>query len=671
MRLTAACSPVSERQHEPAQQPAASPTIFRAEASGASECALTLAIAPVDGINGNEAEQTKAGEQFRKLIDPIINPERYPDLHNRFERKNDLLAHIAKENGLSARTLRRRLKRWEEQAINGLTRRIRADKGIPRALNNAAREFILAAALPKPGVYGELSTRDIFRLYEEERRWRAEHAGQVLSPAERARYRRYVGADGCLLATAQFPEASYPTFCRQVAQIPEPIKTMARHGDEAYRNAELITYRDLTSIQPLDYVVMDHRVLDIFCLIPERRGWKLGRPWLTASIDMRTRKWLGWCMVETPSSDSIATVLKQTFVNFGLPKAVYWDNGKDFRCLWLEGRKEQARPAGAISELPQKWTGVLDSLGVRVHHAIVRNARAKIIEPNFNNISNFDRTLPEWCGHRPGARPERFDKLLKQHEAWLSGESDSTPFRTIEEVAQLYTNAIEDLNERPHQGEGMRKVLPRGLGWLCPNEAWELLIPRVARRSVPESVLQLCFAKRRELTIRNGEVKATFGGKQYHYRLEGNRVALLALNDRKVELAYDPLDLGEAAVYCEHDFVGLARCFELRRMGEDVFVEDERDRRATRREIKRYIATVHQAVSIPDADMQLARRRAVAPVRTPVERPESPTQIPAAIEQAHAAREEDRAFSFEKDVTIVRVERPAEPDDDGVFNFFA
>ncbi|MBZ5584242.1 MAG: DDE-type integrase/transposase/recombinase, partial [Acidobacteriia bacterium] len=442
--------------------------------TNAAPNALALTLAPAVGLNGSEAEQARAGEQFRLLIDPIINPERYPDLHSRFARKTDLLDHIARENGLSARTLRRRLQRWEEQQIVGLTRKIRVDKGIPRALNEAAREFILGAVLPNPGAYGELSTRDVFRVYEEERRWRSLNAREPLSPADRARYRRYIGPDGCLTPAAQLPEASYATFCRCVAQIPELVKTMARGGDEAYRNGELITYRDLESIQPLDYVVMDHRVLDMFCLIPERRGWRLGRPWLTAAIDMRTRKWLGWCIVETPSSDSIATVLKQVFVNCGLPKAVYWDNGKDFRCQWLEGRKEESRSAAAAGALPEKWTGVLESLDVRVHHAIVRNARAKIIEPNFNNIANFDRTLPEWCGHRPGSRPERFDRLLKEHEAWESGERDTTPFRTIEEVAQLYSDLIEhDLNERPHQGEGMRKVLPQGLGWLCPNEAWE------------------------------------------------------------------------------------------------------------------------------------------------------------------------------------------------------
>jgi hypothetical protein len=385
---------------------------------------------------------------------------------------------------------------------------------------------------------------------------------------------------------------------------------------------------------------------------------------------MRTRKWLGWCIVETPSSDSIATVLKQVFVKFGLPKAAYWDNGRDFRCHWLEGHKEKNRSIGAVSGLPEKWTGVMESLGVRVHHAIVRRARSKIIEPCFINIANFDRTLPEWCGHKPGARPERFGKLLKQHEAWLSGGRDSSPFRTIEEIARLYSDAIEDLNERPHQGEGMRKMLPTGMGWLCPNEAWELLIPRVARRSVPEGVLQLCFAKRRELTIRNGQASATFGGRQYHYRLEENRMRLLAYNDRKVELAYDPLDLGDGAIYCGGEFLGLVHCCDLRRMGEDAFVQDEKDRRSTRRQVKRFIAAAHQAIPIPDVGTHLARRRAVAPARVSAERPDMPVEVPGGITDAHAAREAERAFSWENAKPVEVIKRPEPSDDDGTFNFF-
>jgi transposase InsO family protein len=481
-----------------------------------------------------------------------------------------------------------------------------------------------------------------------------------------------VDAEGRLLPSAQLSRtAAYSTFWRQYKKIPELVKLMAR-SQEAYRNAELISFRDYESIQPLDYVVMDHRVLDIFCLVREGRGWKLARPWLTAAIDMRTRKWLGWCIVETPSSDSIATVLKQVFIKHGMPKSLQWDNGKDFRCRWLEGGREHTRSAAAIDGLPKQWTGVLETLDIRVHHAIVRRARSKLIEPAFGKVADFDRTLPEACGHKPGARPERLAVLMKEHEAWLAGKRDTTPFRTIEQVAALYNLVLEELNERELHGEGMRKITPTGMGWWCPNEAWEMLIPRVERRSIPEDVLQLCFAKRRELTVSNGEVCVTFAGRQYHYRLSGNRMALLGFNGRKVELAYDPLDLENAAVYHEDRFIGLADCVALRHMGEEDFVQDERGRRAARRETKRLIETIRGMIPVTDPETRLRRRAAVTPARIEPGRVEVPAQLPAPIAEAAAARAADAEFSFAAaEPTIQAVERPPSVDADEEFNFFS
>ena len=67
----------------------------------------------------------------------------------------------------------------------------------------------------------------------------------------------------------------------------------------------------------------------------------------------------------------------------------------------------------------------------------------------------------------------------------------------------------------------LQYATPTGIGWQCPNECWEILIRHVERRSIPEGVLQLCFAKRRELTIQNGEIQVTFTHRKYHYRLNG------------------------------------------------------------------------------------------------------------------------------------------------------
>ena len=43
---------------------------------------------------------------------------------------------------------------------------------------------------------------------------------------------------------------------------------------------------------------------------------------------------------------------------------------------------------------------------------------------------------------------ERFERMLLEHEAWLSGKRPNSPFRTIAEVAELYDLAFAEINER-------------------------------------------------------------------------------------------------------------------------------------------------------------------------------------------------------------------------------
>ena len=162
--------------------------------------------------------------------------------------------------------------------------------------------------------------------YEEERLLRSSLDGAILENGDAQRLRNYL-EDGRLVAEAQLPPVSYSTFRRWVLRLPKPVLTLARKGREAFDNTEVpFSYRNYKSLKPLDWVVMDHRQLDIFAMFPDRskRGWRLDRPWVTAAIDMRTRRWLSWVIVETPNSQSIATCLKRLLLEHGKPYAFYW-----------------------------------------------------------------------------------------------------------------------------------------------------------------------------------------------------------------------------------------------------------------------------------------------------------------------------------------------------------
>jgi transposase InsO family protein len=647
------------------------------ELPGQQTDAWTAAAYNVPAGPSLSPEEQGEAERRYQIIAPLLSPDRFPEVWAKAGgRRGQVVAALCSEHAIPRTTLYRWLDAWSDNGLSGLVRKPRKDSGHPRALNPAALEFLLAAALPAKGAYGRLTVREIYRAYSEERAWRARRVGANLSEIEERRYCRFLDADGRLGQAALLPEASYETFRAWYKRIPSPVRTYARDGLEAFANSQdILSHRAISEVLPLDYAVMDHRLLDLFCMVRSRGGCKLVRPWLTAAIDMRTRKWLAWAIVETPSSDSIATVVKALILRHGAPKALYWDNGKDFRCEWLEGEQQKDRKADPIGEGSDGFRGVLDSLGIRVHHAIVRRARSKLIEANFRNTAEFDRSLPYYCGHKPSARPEGLKALVRQHERWGRGEIAESPFPTIEEVARLYSSKLEELNERPHSGEGMRKILADGrLGWYCPNEVWELLISRVERRTVSDDLLRFCFSKRRALTVRNGEVRATFGGQPFHYRAIDNSLTLMRFNGSTVELAYDPLDLGLAAVYHESRFIGVVSNAELRRMGEDSFVQDERDRRAARRTVRKFIDAAHDLTYVPGPEERLARREAVATARLEPKRAEAPIEVPPEIAAAALAKRADEdTAAFYGGGELERVDEPGPryADGDDEFNFFS
>jgi hypothetical protein len=144
----------------------------------------------------------------------------------------------------------------------------------------------------------------------------------------------------------------------------------------------------------------------------------------------------------------------------------------------------------------------------------------------------------------------------------------------------------------------------------------------------------------------------------------------MVLNGQLVELAFDPHELSQAAVYWRDRFMGLANCIPLRKMGEDFFVDDERARRAARRDIKRAVAAVHGQIPVTGPEERLARRREVLPQRL-VGGPGVPVALPAAVVEAQEAMRADREFRFEDAQIEMNVETLADESGDDAFNFFA
>ena len=657
------CLPV-EAQQKWARKQRVIPIEFE-PAKSPGQHALDL-MAP-GGSQMSDEDRAVAEERFR-VIAPLIEPTRYRSIW--IGRTKDQVVELLSESNtrtlktsgrkvpISKRTIYNWVARWEgkrdgRRGLQALVDQDRCTKGQAKKFNQAALDLVVKLMTPKPGAdgYGEMTVWDAFSAYHEELTRRQALDGQPLAGDDAKRLRNYLDSDGRLLPEAQLSPVTYETFRRLVRSLPQPLLTLARKGRENFDAVEVpYSYRALSKLEPLDWVVMDHRQLDLFCLLPDRKGWKIGRPWVTAALDMRTRRWLSWVIVAQPDSQSIATSMKRLLLEHGRPRAFYWDNGQDFECDWLDG--------------------VLQSLKIKVTHSIVKRARSKIIEPNFRRLSNFERTLPWWTGHKTAARPdERLGKLYKQHDRWLVDAKVERPFRTIDEISTLYDQLFADLNSKPLEGEGMQVVSADGLSYQSPEEAWNSLAGDVTREAVDRATLLFMFRDRRKVKVAHGQIRLSYHGSQFIYEPSSDDapLALAPFNGKSVEVALDKLDLQTVAVFYEDKLVCLADNMELRGMREDAFKEDEKVRRRMYRWFKSLIDAAHQQLDVPTPIEALERR-----VREAQELPEperkTVNMIYPQVGQAVAAMGSRERFSFAQGGEI----RSAEAEDDSgtEFEFF-
>ena len=126
------------------------------------------------------------------------------------------------------------------------------------------------------------------------------------------------------------------------------------------------------------------------------------RPWLTAMIDMRSRKIVGTAWSATPSSHTISSALRVGIESFGIPQILYVDNGKDYEKV------------GRIDFSPE-CSGVLVRLGIEGQYCLPRHPQSKLIESWFGTVrKRFDCLWPSYCGAGPKDRPEQCTDALKE-----------------------------------------------------------------------------------------------------------------------------------------------------------------------------------------------------------------------------------------------------------------
>lgn len=296
----------------------------------------------------------------------------------------------------------------------------------------------------------------------------------------------------------------------------ESARYYARYGEAAWnRRYGRSVARDYTQITCGECAVGDHMQLDVLCLLPDGSTC---RPWLTAWTDFKSRKMLGWDLhAEAPNSDHIFTSFRAMVRDFGLPKYIYIDNGKDYRSRdFAGGRKlDEARTSSLMADL-----------GVEVHFALPYNAQAKNIERRFRDFHNYcERILVGYTGTNVTKRPEALKRQQKSGRLLT--------FAEVEEIVTKFIN--ETLNRMPF---GRGAIFAAA----CPDQVWAKDNPTLRRVSA-ESLSVFCQRSSRVVTIgRNGikdpDLDATYWAEEF-----------VTLKGRKVYLRRDIHDYADAWIY--------------------------------------------------------------------------------------------------------------------------
>ncbi|MEG5018119.1 MULTISPECIES: Mu transposase C-terminal domain-containing protein [unclassified Microcoleus] len=391
----------------------------------------------------------------------------------------------AQKLGVSVRTVRRLVAKWEQEGLAGLNQDQRADKGKHRIAPDW-QDFIL-------------------KTYKE-----GNKGGKRITPAQVA---IRVQARAQELGQEDYP--SYRTVYRVLQPIIEKQEQTQTVRSKGWRGSRLSVKtrdgKDL-SVEYSNHVWQcDHTLADV--LLVDRDGHTLARPWFTTVIDTYSRCIVGINLAyDAPSSQVVALALRHAILpkqygsdyqlhcewgTYGKPEHFYTDGGKEFRSNHLE------------------------QIGVQlgfVCHLRDRPSEGGIVERPFGTFNTeLFSMLPGYTGSNVQKRPEEAEK-----EACL----------TLRELEQLLVRFIVDkYNQSVDARMGDQSRFQR---W----EAGLIAVPNL----ISQRDLDICLMKQTRRSIYRG------GYLQFEnltYRGEN----LAGYAGESVVLRYDPRDITTVLVY--------------------------------------------------------------------------------------------------------------------------
>lgn len=217
----------------------------------------------------------------------------------------------------------------------------------------------------------------------------------------------------------KIPMASERTFRRRLErEYPAAVLTLKREGEEALRRSIPAQRRSVADLRALECVNIDGHKFDVFVKTPDGR---VIRPIMVTIQDIYSRKMLAWRIGGEESAIQARLTFADLFRNFGIPAACVLDNGRAFASKWISGG---AKTRFRFKVRPEDPTGLLTSLGIKIHWAMPYRGQSKPIERGFRDLCDSIAKHPAcdgaYTGNNPMAKPESYGSKAVEWDRFLA-----------------------------------------------------------------------------------------------------------------------------------------------------------------------------------------------------------------------------------------------------------
>ena len=323
---------------------------------------------------------------------------------------------------------------------------------------------------------------------------------------------------------------------RRLNALPEPMRVIARKGEDAWKRMYPAQERDRSVFYAMQAVNNDAHTWDVRVIWPDGEA---GRPHMEAFADIYSGKILSFRFGKTVSSELVRLAFGDMVEAFGIPQIAFMDNGREQTAKKITGGIAHRFRGRKNDDDPD---GILKVMDVDVRWTTPYSGQSKPIERSFRDMAHDIAKHPAFEGAYTG------------HHAMAKPENYGTRAVPLAEFEKIVRAEIAKWNARPARRSAV-----------CAGRSFDEAFTESYQKNA--HLIRRPSEAQRRLWLMTSEA-VTVSSKDGCIRVLGNRFhgdCLAGMRGTKVVVRYDPADVhADLHVYrLDGSYVGAAPCIDM------------------------------------------------------------------------------------------------------------